>query len=87
MKKTSPGSAANNKRYKDYYLKDIIQFIVLFMKNKHQNSNLNTKENDKQNSETDIITDIDQHNSKVFLDNKIPSTLKFSKKASRYVIR
>lgn len=79
MKKPPSGSAANNKRCKEYYLKDVMQFILPFMKVKSQSSNLkDTEENDEQNSDTDIITDIDLENSEVSLHDEIPSTVKES---------
>lgn len=77
MKKPPSGSAANNKRYKDYYLKDVMQFILPFMKVKPQSSNLkDVKDNDDQNSDTDIITDINLDSSDVSLHDEIPSTSK-----------
>jgi len=75
MKKPPSGSAANNKRHKDYYFKDSMQFILPFMKVKTQSSNLiikDTEDKDKQNSEIDIIVD----DTDVSLQDEIPSTSK-----------
>lgn len=83
MKKPPSGSAANNKRYKDYYLKDVMQFILPFMKVKPQSSNLkDTEDKDDQNNDTDIITDINLDSSDVSLHDEIPTTSKenFQKK-------
>lgn len=78
MKKPPSGSAANNtnKRYKDYYLKDVMQFILPFMKAKPQSSNLkDTEDKDDQNSGSDI-TDINLDNIDASLHDEIPSTSK-----------
>jgi len=82
MKKPPSGSAANNKRSKDYYLKDVMQFILPFMKVKSQSSNLkDTEDKDEQNSDTDIVdTDINQDNSDVSLHDETQSTSKESYK-------
>jgi len=54
-KKTPSGSAAKNKRSKDY-LKDVMQFILPFMKVKPQSSNLkDTEDKDEQNRDIDIV--------------------------------
>lgn len=75
MKKPPSGSATNNKRYKDYYLKDIMQFILPFMRVKSQSSNLkDTEDKDEQNSDTDFITNINLDNSHVSLHDEIPTT-------------
>lgn len=78
MKKPPSGSDANNKRSKDYYLKDVMQFILPFMKVKPQSSNLkDTEDKDEQNSDTDIVdTDINQDNSDVSLHDETQSTSK-----------
>jgi len=82
MKKPPSGSAANNKRSKDYYLKDVMQFILPFMKVKPQSSNLkDTEDKDEQKSDTDIVdTDINQDNSDVSLHDETQSTSKESYK-------
>lgn len=60
----------------EYYLIDIMQFILPFMKVKLHSSNLkDTEDKDDQNS-NDIITDIDLDNNEVSLHNEIPSTSK-----------
>ncbi|CAI6371321.1 unnamed protein product [Macrosiphum euphorbiae] len=91
MKKPPSGSAANNKRYKDYYLKDVMQFILPFMKVKPQSSNLeDTEDKDEQNSDIDIVdTNINQDNSDVSLHDETQYTSKesYKKKESRCVTR
>lgn len=48
MEKSPPGSAANNKRHKEDYLKDVTQFIFLFIKVKLESSyTKHTKENEQ----------------------------------------
>ncbi|CAI6354929.1 unnamed protein product [Macrosiphum euphorbiae] len=73
--KTTVRKSANNKRHKDYYLKDVMQFILPFMKVKTQSSNLtikDTEDKDEQNSDIDINVD----DSDVSLQDEIPSTPK-----------
>lgn len=77
MQKPPSGSAANNKRYKDYYLKDVMQFILPFIKVKPQSSNLKgIEDKDDQNSDTDIITDNNLENCDVSLHDEIPTRSK-----------